>query len=141
MSCQSSNEHEPSNIVDFYKKIKKLFLKNTPIDSRCPRKLCHLPTSPCPWAINALLKINKKKQCPWFVKDKLSNNCFWVWSALYSKSDLTLEEIAELDGSTITIVNSVLNKALRRLKDVFKSPGKIVQILKTMSFRRKRRAQ
>lgn len=91
------------------------------IDSRCPRKLSHLPNELCEVGkksceANSLEDLKPKDRCEWWINDKESHYCFWVHMNKNHGIETPLQRIAHLINSNISTVNLLINKALEKLK-------------------------
>lgn len=132
----SNNDNDDQELLQKLKaKMKAIQEKEfpkIPMDCRCPLKMKHLPVHPCPYALNSIHPneyTNAHETCEWFIVDEHSNYCFFVYNALNPKTH-TLDEIAELTGTTIGFADSQIKKAFSLLKGNLSSQSTVFQFLK-----------
>jgi hypothetical protein len=92
------------------------------MDSRCPRKLSSLPTTPCEEGRKAIDEARKGCQggCPYFVADRESNYCVFKYLADNGNKPVQPHRIARLlmidDAEVKRIINN-FKKILKNIED------------------------
>jgi hypothetical protein len=82
-------------------------MANYGISCRCPLRREELPLLPCDCS-----------QCSWAIKDTFYKNCFWVLAEqlLDNPQQLSIEDIAKLEGITPDEVNTIIEKAIHKMR-------------------------
>lgn len=97
--------------------IKEHYFKFMPLDSRCPKNLKHFPEKPCDFALNTIYDLgDDSKKCEWHVLDSYSNYCFFVYSKFFLIGNHTLDEIADLTVSNVSLIDLYYKKSLQKFK-------------------------
>ena len=100
------------------------------MDSRCPRKLTHLPCEYCPLAVLRLKALrNSEKElseeeeaklpgCPWSINHQMSNYCFFSYVADYLHEPPSDKEIAHMNNVSVETVKDVTESAMDKIREM-----------------------
>ena len=78
------------------------------IDERCMLRRATLPLTPC-----------DERTCAWYVREDAYNCCFWFLANIMvsiPNMDLSIDEIAELEGIDVEAVQDILQQALSKCR-------------------------
>jgi hypothetical protein len=102
--------------------------KDRSMDSRCPRKLEHLPCEFCPLAVLRLKALrNSDKElsedeestlpgCSWAINHQMSNYCFFNYVADYLHDVPSDKEIAHMNNVSVETIKDATKDAIEEIK-------------------------
>jgi len=127
MTMKLVKPHAAKTVINNMAKDEAELLK---MDSRCPRKLEHLPDSFCPLAVLRLKRLrqsekelteeeeNKLPGCCWAINHQMSCYCFFKYTEEYLDSNNPPSdiEIAHMNSVSVESVKKTTKKAIEKFK-------------------------
>jgi hypothetical protein len=107
-------------------------LKGGTLDKRCPRRLKHLPTEPCPEGRKAMDLARNRQHggCPWFIADAESQYCFFKYITDNAGKQCETQRIAHFLMLDDSEVKRLLSQFKTRISELFnvENPKEIFEI-------------